>query len=381
MGGICLKNIKYLDHAATTGVKKEVLKEMLPYFNIEYGNPSSIYGIGRSAKRAIEGAREKVAKAINAKPNEIYFTGCGSESDNLAIKGIAYALKQKGNHIITSKIEHHAVLNSCKSLEQEGFRVTYLNVNKYGFVNLQELKEAITDKTILITIMTANNEIGTIEPIEEIGEIAKEKNVYFHTDSVQAIGNIKLDVQKMNIDSLSMSAHKFYGPKGVGALYVREGVPFIKLQDGGHQEKNKRAGTENTAGIIGLGKAIELAYKNIDEYNDKLQKLRDYYILEVEKEIPGAVLNGHRTKRLPGNANISFKGINGADLLLELDEKGICASTGSACNTGSTEPSHVLVAIGLRPEYLQGSLRITFGEENTKADVDYLVSSLKEIIL
>lgn len=376
-----MKNIKYLDHAATTGVKKEVLKEMLPYFNIEYGNPSSIYGIGRSAKRAIEGAREKVAKAINAKPNEIYFTGCGSESDNLAIKGIAYALKQKGNHIITSKIEHHAVLNSCKSLEQEGFRVTYLNVNKDGFVNLQELKEAITDKTILITIMTANNEIGTIEPIEEIGEIAKEKNVYFHTDSVQAIGNIKLDVQKMNIDSLSMSAHKFYGPKGVGALYVREGVPFIKLQDGGHQEKNKRAGTENTAGIIGLGKAIELAYKNIDEYNDKLQKLRDYYISEVEKEIPGAVLNGHRTKRLPGNANISFKGINGGDLLLELDEKGICASTGSACNTGSTEPSHVLVAIGLRPEYLQGSLRITFGEENTKADVDYLVSSLKKIIL
>ena len=376
-----MKNIKYLDHAATTGVKKEVLKEMLPYFNIEYGNPSSIYGIGRSAKRAIEGAREKVAKAINAKPNEIYFTGCGSESDNLAIKGIAYALKEKGNHIITSRIEHHAVLNSCKSLERDGFKVTYLNVDKDGLINLQELKETITDKTILITIMTANNEIGTIEPIEEIGKIAKKNNVYFHTDSVQAIGNIKIDVQKMNIDSLSMSAHKFYGPKGVGALYVKEGVPFIKLQDGGHQEKNKRAGTENTAGIIGLGKAIELAYKNIDEYNDKLQKLRDYYISEVEKEIPGAVLNGHRTKRLPGNANISFKGINGGDLLLELDEKGICASTGSACNTGSTEPSHVLVAIGLRPEYLQGSLRITFGEENTKADVDYLVSSLKEIIL
>ena len=375
-----MKNIRYFDHAATTGVKEEVLKEMLPYFNIEYGNPSSIYGIGRSAKRAIEGAREKVAKAINAKPNEIYFTGCGSESDNLAIKGIAYALKQKGNHIITSKIEHHAVLNSCKSLEQEGFRVTYLNVNKDGFVNLQELKEAITDKTILITIMTANNEIGTIEPIKEIGKIAKEKNVYFHTDSVQAIGNIKLDVQKMNIDSLSMSAHKFYGPKGVGALYVKEGVPFIKLQDGGHQEKNKRAGTENTAGIIGLGKAIELAYKNIDEYNDKLQKLRDYYISEVEKKIPGTILNGHRTKRLPGNANISFKGVNGGDLLLKLDEKGICASTGSACNTGSTEPSHVLVSIGLKPEYLQGSLRTTFGYENTKEDIDYLLSSLKEII-
>lgn len=375
-----MKNIRYFDHAATTGVKEEVLKEMLPYFNIEYGNPSSIYGIGRSVKRAIEGAREKVAKAINAKPNEIYFTGCGSESDNLAIKGIAYALKEKGNHIITSRIEHHAVLNSCKSLERDGFKVTYLNVDKDGLINLQELKETITDKTILITIMTANNEIGTIEPIEEIGKIAKKNNVYFHTDSVQAIGNIKIDVQKMNIDSLSMSAHKFYGPKGVGALYVKEGVPFIKLQDGGHQEKNKRAGTENTAGIIGLGKAIELAYKNIDEYNDKLQKLRDYYISEVEKKIPGTILNGHRTKRLPGNANISFKGVNGGDLLLKLDEKGICASTGSACNTGSTEPSHVLVSIGLKPEYLQGSLRTTFGYENTKEDIDYLLSSLKEII-
>ena len=375
-----MKNIRYFDHAATTGVKEEVLKEMLPYFNIEYGNPSSIYGIGRSVKRAIEGAREKVAKAINAKPNEIYFTGCGSESDNLAIKGIAYALKEKGNHIITSRIEHHAVLNSCKSLERDGFKVTYLNVDKDGLINLQELKETITDKTILITIMTANNEIGTIEPIEEIGKIAKKNNVYFHTDSVQAIGNIKIDVQKMNIDSLSMSAHKFYGPKGVGALYVKEVVPFIKLQDGGHQEKNKRAGTENTAGIIGLGKAIELAYKNIDEYNDKLQKLRDYYISEVENKIPGTILNGHRTKRLPGNANISFKGVNGGDLLLKLDEKGICASTGSACNTGSTEPSHVLVSIGLKPEYLQGSLRTTFGYENTKEDIDYLLSSLKEII-
>ena len=375
-----MKNIRYFDHAATTGVKEEVLKEMLPYFNIEYGNPSSIYGIGRSVKRAIEGAREKVAKAINAKPNEIYFTGCGSESDNLAIKGIAYAFKKKGNHIITSRIEHHAVLNSCKSLERDGFKVTYLNVDKDGLINLQELKETITDKTILITIMTANNEIGTIEPIEEIGKIAKKNNVYFHTDSVQAIGNIKIDVQKMNIDSLSMSAHKFYGPKGVGALYVKEGVPFIKLQDGGHQEKNKRAGTENTAGIIGLGKAIELAYKNIDEYNDKLQKLRDYYISEVEKKIPGTILNGHRTKRLPGNANISFKGVNGGDLLLKLDEKGICASTGSACNTGSTEPSHVLVSIGLKPEYLQGSLRTTFGYENTKEDIDYLLSSLKVII-
>ena len=380
MVGICLNSVKYFDHAATTGVKEAVLKEMLPYFNIEYGNASSIYGIGRRAKRAIEEARGKVAKVINAKPNEIYFTGCGSESDNLAIKGIARAMREKGNHIITSKIEHHAVLNSCKSLEQEGFVVTYLNVDGKGLINLQELKDSITDKTILITIMTANNEIGTVEPIEEIGKIAKEKNIYFHTDSVQAIGNIKIDVQKMNIDSLSMSAHKFYGPKGVGALYVREGVPFTKIQDGGHQEKDKRAGTENTAGIVGLGKAIELAYKNIDEYNNKLQELRDYYIKKVETEIPEAILNGDRIKRLPGNANISFKNVDGGDLLLKLDENGICASTGSACNTGSAAPSHVLVAIGLQPEYLQGSLRTTFGEDNSKDDVDYLIKYLKQAV-
>lgn len=380
MGGICLNSVKYFDHAATTGVKEAVLKKMLPYFNIEYGNASSIYGIGRRAKRAIEEARGKVAKVINAKPNEIYFTGCGSESDNLAIKGIARAMREKGNHIITSKIEHHAVLNSCKSLEQEGFVVTYLNVDEKGLINLQELKDSITDKTILITIMTANNEIGTVEPIEEIGKIAKEKNIYLHTDSVQAIGNIKIDVQKMNIDSLSMSAHKFYGPKGVGALYVREGVPFTKIQDGGHQEKDKRAGTENTAGIVGLGKAIELAYKNIDEYNNKLQELRDYYIKKVETEIPEAILNGDRIKRLPGNANISFKNVDGGDLLLKLDENGICASTGSACNTGSAAPSHVLVAIGLQPEYLQGSLRTTFGEDNSKDDVDYLIKYLKQAV-
>ena len=375
-----MKNIIYLDHAATTGVKEEVLKEMLPFFSIEFGNPSSLYSIGRRAKRAIEQARERVARAINAKPKEIYFTGCGSESDNLAIKGIAHSLKSKGNHIITSKIEHHAVLNSCKTLEQEGFEVTYLNVDKDGFINLGELQNAIKDKTILITIMTANNEIGTIEPIEEIGKIAKANNIYFHTDSVQAIGNIKIDVQKMNIDSLSMSAHKFYGPKGVGALYVKENVPFKKLQDGGHQEKNKRAGTENVAEIVGLGKAIELADKNIEEYNNKLLELRDYYISEVEKNIPEAKLNGHRKKRLAGNANISFKGIDGGDLLLKLDEKGICVSTGSACSSGSTEPSHVLTAIGLEPEYLRGSLRVTFGNENSKEDVVYLIKNLEEII-
>lgn len=380
MGGIYLNNIKYFDHAATTGVKEEVLKEMLPFFSIEFGNPSSIYGPGRQAKRAIEEARERVAHAINAKPKEIYFTACGSESDNLAIKGIAKALKDKGNHIITSKIEHHAVLNSCKTLEQEGFEVTYLNVDKNGFINLRELENSITSKTILITIMTANNEIGTIQPIKRIGEIAKRHNVYFHTDSVQAIGNIRIDVQDMNIDSLSMSAHKFYGPKGVGALYVREGVPFIKQQDGGYQEKDKRAGTENTAGIVGLGKAIEISYRNLEKYNNKLLELRKYYISELEKNIPDFKINGDRENRLPGNANVSFKNINGGDLLFKLDAKGICASSGSACNSGSKEPSHVLTAIGLEPEYLQGSLRITFGEENTKEDVDYLVNCLTEII-
>jgi len=375
-----LNNVIYLDYAATTGVKDEVLKEMLPYFGIEYGNPSSIYGIGRHAKKAIEEARQRVARAINAQPKEIYFTGCGSESDNTALKGIARSLKNRGNHIITSKIEHHAILNSCKSLEKEGFEVTYLNVDKEGLINLQELENSITNNTILISIMTANNEIGTIQPIKEIGQIAKEHNVYFHTDSVQAIGNLKIDVNQMNIDSLSMSAHKFYGPKGVGALYVRDGVPFEKLQDGGHQEKDKRAGTENTAGIVGLGKAIELAYKNIDSYNEKLLDLREFYFSRIKQEFSEVKINGHRNKRLPGNANVSFKGVNGGDLLLRLDEMGICASTGSACNSASAEPSHVLVAIGVEPEYLQGSLRTTFGEKTHRDDINYLVTCLKKII-
>ncbi len=375
-----MNNVIYLDYAATTGVKDEVLKEMLPYFGIEYGNPSSIYGIGRHAKKAIEEARQRVARAINAQPKEIYFTGCGSESDNTALKGIARSLKNRGNHIITSKIEHHAILNSCKSLEKEGFEVTYLNVDKEGLINLQELENSITNNTILISIMTANNEIGTIQPIKEIGQIAKEHNVYFHTDSVQAIGNLKIDVNQMNIDSLSMSAHKFYGPKGVGALYVRDGVPFEKLQDGGHQEKDKRAGTENTAGIVGLGKAIELAYKNIDSYNEKLLDLREFYFSRIKQEFSEVKINGHRNKRLPGNANVSFKGVNGGDLLLRLDEMGICASTGSACNSASAEPSHVLVAIGVEPEYLQGSLRTTFGEKTHRDDINYLVTCLKKII-
>lgn len=373
-------DIRYFDHAATTAVKEEVLKEMLPYFSINYGNASSIYSLGRQSKRALDNARMQVAMALNCSPREIYFTGCGSESDNIALKGIAYANKHKGNHIITTKIEHPAILNTCKTLEKDGFHVTYLNVDENGFIDINELKASITDKTILISIMFANNEIGTIQPIKEIGEIAKSKQIYFHTDAVQAVGNVRIDVKKMGIDLLSMSAHKFYGPKGVGALYVKEGINFNKLQDGGHQEKDKRAGTENVAGIVGLGKAIEIAYRNFDKYNEKLTTLRDYYISQVEAKIPEVKLNGDRIKRLPGNANISFKGIEGESLLLNLDLKGICASSGSACSTGSLNPSHVLMAIGLPHEIAHGSLRTTFGDENTKEDVDYLVDSLVEIV-
>ena len=375
-----MNKIFYFDHAATTFVKDEVLKEMLPYFSMEYGNPSSIYTIGRKNRKAVEEARKRVAIAINANHKDIYFTSCGSESDNLAIKGIAYANKNKGNHIITTKIEHPAVLNTCKALEKDGFRITYLSVDKDGLINIGELKNAITEKTILISIMFANNEIGTIEPIKEIGEIAKENNIYFHTDAVQAIGNVKIDVEKMNIDSLSMSAHKFYGPKGVGALYVRKGVEFNKIQDGGHQERDKRAGTENVPGIVGLGKAIEEAYKNFEDSNKKLTNLRDYYIREVEQKIPDVKLNGDRTKRLPGNANFSFKNVDGESLLMNLDMKGICASTGSACSSGSGAPSHVLLAIGLPYELAHGSLRITLGNENTKEDIDYLVEKLIYLI-
>ena len=353
---------------------------MLPYFCINYGNASSIYSLGRQSKKAIDNARMQVAEAIFAHPKEIYFTGCGSESDNLALKGIAFANKHKGNHIITTKIEHPAILNTCKTLEKEGFIITYLNVDESGFINIGELKNSITDKTTLISVMFANNEIGTIQPIKEIGEIAKEKNIYFHTDAVQAVGNVKINVREMGIDLLSMSAHKFYGPKGVGAWYVRDGINFNKLQDGGHQEKDKRAGTENVAGIVGLGKAIELAYRNFDKYNEKLTSLRDYYISQVEAKIPEIKVNGDRKNRLQGNANVSFKGIDGEALLLNLDAKGICASSGSACSTGSLNPSHVLMAIGLPHEIAKGALRTTFGDENTKEDIDYLVNSLVEIV-
>ena len=373
-------NIKYFDNAATTRVKEEVLREMIPYFNMQYGNASSIYSIARQSKRAIEDARQKVANAINSKVKEIYFTSCGTESDNLALKGVAYSNMQKGKHIITSKIEHPAILESCKTLEKQGFSITYLNVNEEGFISLEELEKSIRPDTILISIMFANNEIGTIEPIKQIGEIAKKYQIIFHTDCVQAIGNAKIDVNEMNIDLLSMSAHKFYGPKGVGALYVREGIQFDRIQDGGHQEKNKRSGTENVAGIVGLGKAIEIADKNLDEHIKKLTDLRDYYLSQLKEKIPNCKINGSIEKRLPGNANVSFPNVDGEELLLKLDEKGICASTGSACSSGSSNPSHVLVAIGLDKEFANGALRITLGDDNTKEDIDFLVEQLLKII-
>lgn len=372
--------IRYFDHAATTPVREEVIKEMIPFFGIEYGNASVMYSLGRNAKKAMKQARERVAKAINADLNEIYFTSCGSESDNLAIKGFAYENKNKGNHIITSKIEHHAVLDSCKTLEKQGFRVTYLGVNENGRVDLDELINSITEQTILITIMFANNEIGTIQQVEEIAKIAKEKNIVFHTDAVQAIGNARIDVKRMNIDMLSLSGHKFYAPKGVGALYVKNGIKFKKLQDGGEQENNKRAGTENVAEIVGLGKAIELIYDEYDAYNEKLKKLRDHYIDRVKNEIDNIKINGDLINRLPGNANISFKNVNGSELLFDLDKYGICASAGSACSTSNPEPSHVLTAIGLNKNYIDGTLRVSFGKDNSIDDVDFLVDSLKTII-
>lgn len=372
--------IRYFDHAATTRVKKEVLEEMLPYFNQNYGNPSSLYSIGRISKKAIEEARKRVSTLINAHPNEIYFTGCGSESDNTIIKGVAYANRQKGRHIITSQIEHPAVLHTCQTLEKQGFEVTYLKVNQEGVIHLEELANSIRNDTILITIMFANNEIGTIQPIEMISKIARMHNIIFHTDAVQACGNEPIDVKRMGIDSLSLSGHKLYAPKGIGALYVKNGIPFERFIDGGHQEKNKRAGTENVAGIVGLGKACELANIQLKEYRQHLKGLRDYFITQVKEKIKDAVLNGSIENRLPGNANFSFPLVDGDALLLNLDGKGICASAGSACTSGSSAPSHVLSSIGLSEALAQGSLRITFGEENTREDVDYLVDSLCEIV-
>ena len=373
-------NTIYFDNNATTKTDEEVVKAMMPYLLENYGNPSSIYKIGRENRKVIEDSREKIANILNCEPNEIYFTSGGSESDNTAIRGIAYNYKNKGNHIITSKIEHPAVFETCKQLEREGFEVSYIGVNEKGIIDLEELKNTIKPTTILITIMFANNEIGTIQPIEEIGKIAKQHNIIFHTDAVQAVGSIEIDVKKLNIDSLSLSAHKFYGPKGIGVLYVKKGVQFNKFINGGHQERNKRAGTENVAGIVGLAKAMELAYQDLKEHNKKIKELRDYYVEQIKEKIPYIKINGDMENRLPGNSNISFRFIEGEGLLLNLDLKGICASSGSACTSGSLDPSHVLLAIGLPHEIAHGSLRISIGKYNTKEEIDYLIENLVEIV-
>lgn len=370
----------YLDNSATTKMDERVLEEMLPYLKEDYGNASSLYSLGRKSKKAIEDSREKVATILNCRPDEIYFTSGGSESDNTAIKGIARANRKKGNHIITSKIEHLAVLDTCKELEKEGFDVTYLDVDSKGKVNIEELKKAIRKDTILISIMYANNEIGTIQDISEIGRIARENNVYFHTDAVQAVGNLDIDVQAQNIDSLSLSGHKFYGPKGIGVLYVRKNVKFNKFIAGGHQERNKRAGTENVANIVGLSKALEISYNELKEHREKILYLRNYYEEKVKQNIDNIIINGDEKNRLPGNSNISFIGVNGQDLLLNLDMIGICVSSGSACTSGSIDASHVLIALGVKEEVAKSSIRVSIGKYNTKEEIDYLVENLIEIV-
>ena len=375
-----VKRTIYMDHSATTYVKPEVSEVMIPFFTEHFGNPSSIYGIARHSKKAIDAARVQAAKALGADPDEIYFTSGGSESDNWAIKGVALANRKRGNHIITTQIEHHAVLHTCQFLEKEGFEVTYLPVDQFGLVDPSALEKAIKEKTILISIMYANNEIGTIEPIAELGAIARKYNVYFHTDAVQAIGNIPIDVREQNIDLLSLSAHKFYGPKGVGALFIKKGVRIENLIHGGGQERKRRAGTENISGIVGLGKAIEMATADIAGHNTKILLMRDRLIRSVLEKIPNSRLNGHPEKRLPGNFNVSFEFIEGESMLLWLDDEGICASTGSACTSGSLEPSHVLLATGLPVEISHGSLRLTLGDANTEGDVDFVLEVLPKVV-
>lgn len=369
----------YMDHGATTPLRQEVLEAMLPFMQEKFGNPSSLYGLGREARKAVEDAREKVAAAIGASPEEIVFTSGGTEADNLAVRGAVKALSPQGGHIITSAVEHHAVLDVCRSLQEEGYRVTFLPVDGYGLVDPGSLEEAIDDDTVLVSIMTANNEVGTIQPVEEIGEIVRERGILFHTDAVQAVGNIPVDVRRMKADLLSLSAHKFYGPKGVGVLYVRRGVNTAPVNYGGGQERGLRPGTENVAGIVGLGKAIELAVGELTEYAGKLRRLRDRLIeglLTIEK----VYLNGHPTHRLPGNVNVSFAYIEGESLLLSLDIKGIAASSGSACTSGSLEPSHVLTAMGVDHQTAHGSLRLTLGRDNTADDVDYVLEALPPIV-
>lgn len=375
-----MKQLIYLDNAATTKTRPEVVEAMLPYFTEQYGNPSSVYDFSSGPKKAIAHARETIAKALGAKTNEIYFTAGGTESDNWALVATAEAYRTKGNHIITSKIEHHAILHTCEYLEKRGFEVTYLDVDENGVVKLEELKKAIRPETILISIMFANNEIGTIEPVRQIGAIAKEHGILFHTDAVQAFGHVPIDVDECGIDMLSASGHKFNGPKGIGFLYIRTGVKSRSFIHGGAQERKRRGGTENTPGIVGLGKACELAMASMEERTRKERELRDYLIARVMKEIPYTRLNGHPTERLSNNANFAFQFIEGESLLIMLDMDGICGSSGSACTSGSLDPSHVLLAIGLPHEIAHGSLRLTLNEEITKDQIDYTVESIKKIV-
>lgn len=375
-----MKTRIYLDNAATTRTAQEVVDAMLPYFTESYGNPSSIYELGQRSKEAITNAREEIARVIGAKTEEIYFTGGGSEADNWAIKAAYEAYKNKGNHIITTKIEHHAVLHTCQYLEKQGARVTYLDVDENGLVDLEQLQKAISPETILITIMFANNEIGTIEPVKEIGMIAREHGILFHTDAVQAFGQVPIDVDEMNIDMLSSSAHKINGPKGIGCLYIRKGVKIRSFVHGGAQERKRRAGTENVPGIVGYGVAARMAAETMEERTKKEKELRDYFIRRVLEEVPYVRLNGDPVKRLPNNANFSFQFIEGESLLIMLDMKGIAGSSGSACTSGSLDPSHVLLAIGLPHEIAHGSLRLTLGADTTKEDLDYTLEQIKEIV-
>ena len=370
----------YLDNAATTTMDDTVFEEMIPYLKDNYGNPSSAYKIGRDNKEIIENARKEVAEMLNANPSEIYFTSGGSEADNMALKGIALGNIDKGKHIITSKIEHPAVLDTCKELEREGFEISYIGVDEKGIVDLTELEDKIRKDTILISIMLANNEIGTIQPIKKISEIAKKNDIIFHTDSVQAVGNIRIDVKEMNIDSLSLSAHKFYGPKGIGVLYLREEIKFRKYLNGGHQERNRRAGTENVAGIVGLAKAMSLSYKNLEENNKREIELREYFINEIKKNIEKIKINGDLENRLPGNINVSFKFVEADNILHELDKRGIYISTGSACTAGSIESSHVLKAIGVSDAMAHATIRISIGKDNTKEEIDYAIKCIVEIV-
>lgn len=375
-----MKTRIYLDNAATTKTSKEVVDAMFPYFTEDYGNPSSIYEIGQRSKEAITKAREQIAQVIGAKTEEIYFTAGGSESDNWALKAAFEAYSGKGNHIITTKIEHHAILHTCEYLEKQGARITYLDVDENGLVDLEELQKAICPETILISVMFANNEIGTIEPVKEIGMIAKEHGVLFHTDAVQAFGQVPIDVDEMNIDMLSSSAHKINGPKGIGFLYIRKGVKIRSFVHGGAQERKRRAGTENVPGIVGYGVAAKRAAESMEERTKKERELRDYLIERVLKEVPYVKLNGDPVKRLPNNMNFSFRFIEGESLLIMLDMKGIAGSSGSACTSGSLDPSHVLLAIGLPHEIAHGSLRLTLGEDITKEDLDYTLEQIKEIV-